>query len=64
MTPADLIVPALLFIILTPGVILTLPSSTGGLLFSGQTGIVPVIVHAVIFSILYATLRGIFPRFY
>jgi hypothetical protein len=64
LTPADLVVPALLFILLTPGVLLTIPPSTEGVLLSGQTGIVPVIVHAVIFSILYASLRGIFPRFY
>lgn len=61
MTSADMIVPALLFIMLTPGVILTLPP---GEFFSGNTGVVPVVVHAMIFSILFATLRGIFPQFY
>lgn len=60
-TSADLIVPALLFIMLTPGVILTLPP---GEFFSGNTGIVPVIVHTVVFSITFASMRGIFPRFY
>ena len=64
LTPADLVVPALLFIVLTPGVLLTIPPGTEGVLLSGQTGIVQVIVHAVIFSILYSSLRGIFPRFY
>jgi hypothetical protein len=61
MTLADLVVPALLFILLTPGVILTLPP---GEFFSGHTGLVPIIVHAVVFSITFASLRGIFPRFY
>ena len=64
MTPADLIVPALLFILLTPGVILTLPPGSSGVFFSGQTGIVAVMVHAIVFSILFASLRGLFPRFY
>ena len=54
-TLADLIVPVILFIALTPGVILSLPA--GG-------GMVPVMVHAVVFSIVWATTRGLFPRFY
>ena len=64
MTPADLIVPALMFIFLTPGVFLTIPPLSGGVFLSGQTGIVQVIVHAVVFSMLFASLRGLFPRFY
>jgi hypothetical protein len=64
LTPADLIVPSLLFILLTPGVILTLPPSGGSIFFSGQTGIVSVLVHAVVFSITFASLRGVFPQYY
>ena len=64
LTPADLIVPALLFVLLTPGVLLTLPPSGGPVFFSGKTGIVPVMVHAVVFSILFASLRGVFPQYY
>ena len=64
LTPADLIVPALLFILLTPGVILTLPPIDGPVFFSGKTGLVPVMVHTVIFSILFASLRGVFPQYY
>lgn len=63
LTLADLIVPALIFIMLTPGVILTVPSD-GPLFFSGRTGIVPVMVHAVVFSIVWASTRGLFPQFY
>jgi hypothetical protein len=64
MTPADLIVPALLFILLTPGVLLTLPPSGGPVFLSGQTGLVPVLVHTVVFSILFASLRSVFPQYY
>jgi hypothetical protein len=64
LTPADLIVPALLFIFLTPGVILTLPPSGGSVFFSGQTGIVPALVHTLVFSIVWASTRGFFPQFY
>jgi hypothetical protein len=64
MTTADLFVPAILFVLLTPGVLLTLPPLSGGAFFSGQTGLVQVIVHAVVFSIAFASLRGFFPQFY
>ena len=64
LTVADLIVPAVLFVLLTPGVILTLPPSGGPVLFSGRTGIVQVLVHTVVFTITFASLRGIFPQFY
>ena len=64
MTTADLIVPAILFVLLTPGVLLTLPPASGGAFFSGQTGLVQVIVHAIVFSITFASLRGFFPQFY
>ena len=64
LTPADLIVPALLFVLLSPGVILTLPPNGGSIFFSGSTGIVPIMVHTLIFSIMWASLRGFFPQFY
>jgi hypothetical protein len=64
LTPADLIVPALLFVLLTPGVILTLPPNGGPVFLSGKTGIVPVLVHTLVFSIVWASLRGFFPQFY
>ena len=64
LTPADLIVPALFFVLLTPGVILTLPPDGGSVFFSGKSGIVPILVHALVFSIVWASLRGFFPQFY
>jgi Protein of unknown function (DUF3339) len=64
LTPADLVVPAFLFILLTPGVLLTLPPMGGPIFLSGRTGLVPVLVHAVVFSVVYATLRGTFPQYY
>jgi len=64
MTPADLIVPALLFVILTPGVFLTLPPDGGPIFFSGHTGLVPILVHTLVFSIVWASTRGFFPKVY
>jgi len=55
MTLADLIVPSIWFIALTPGLLLSIPSGRG---------IVPVLVHSVVFSIVWASTRGLFPQFY
>lgn len=56
LTTADLVVPVALFIALTPGVIMTLPGDTH------QP--IAVAVHALVFSIVFALLRGQFPQFY
>jgi hypothetical protein len=63
LTQADMIVPALLFILLTPGVVLTLPP-INGIFFTGKTGPVQVATHTFVYAILFATLRGAFPRYY
>jgi hypothetical protein len=55
MTLADLVVPAFFFILLTPGVLVSIPS--GG-------GVVPIMVHSIVFSIVWASTRGLFPQFY
>lgn len=56
LTTADLIVPVVLFIALTPGVIMTLPGDTHHA--------IAVAVHALIFSIIFALMRGQFPQYY
>ena len=61
---ADLIVPAVLFIALTPGVLLTIPPKSGGLFLSGQTSPMAVGAHTLVFAILFAYLRSAFPRAY
>ena len=45
---------AILFFLLSPGVILTIPPGNRGLFFSGQTSIVAAAVHAVVFCLLCA----------
>jgi hypothetical protein len=42
----------LLFILLSPGVLLTLPPGSLGVLASGQTSIVAAIIHAAVFVVL------------
>lgn len=64
MTNADIIVPLILFAILTPGVLLTIPPGSKGLLMSGQTSNIAVIVHAVVYALTFAVLRKQFPQAY
>ena len=64
LTKADLIVPAILFILLSPGLLLTLPPGSGGVFMSRQTSVTAIIVHAVVFTAVFSGLRKVFPKFY
>jgi len=55
-TRADLIVPSLLFVVLSPGVLFTLPPG-------GEFPIV-ICIHSILFAIIFATLRTVFPQYY
>lgn len=55
-TKADLVVPVILFLVLSPGVLFTLPPR-------GDLPVV-VILHTFIFAIIFATLRTVFPQYY
>jgi uncharacterized membrane protein len=61
LTKADLMVPALLFVLLSPGMLVTIPP---GSFLSGMTGRLPVAVHTFVFAVLFATLRSVFPQYY
>jgi hypothetical protein len=52
----NIFVPVLLFVLLSPGVLLSLPS--------GQTLLVQVLVHAAVFGVVYWFLRKTFPQYY
>ena len=64
LTKADLFVPAVLFVLLTPGLVLTIPPSNGGLFVSGQTSPLAVGAHTLVFAMLFAFLRGQYPQYY
>ena len=64
LTKADLIVPTVLFILLSPGLLLTIPPGSGGLFRSGQTSLSAVISHALVFALVFALLRRQFPMVY
>jgi hypothetical protein len=56
MLDANVLVPVILFVLLSPGVLLSLPP--------GQSLIVQVLTHAVVFGAVYLGLRSTFPQFY
>ena len=64
LTKADLIVTATLFVILSPGLLLTLPPGSGGVFRSGQTSMLSVVLHSIVLAVLFAILRRQYPQFY
>jgi hypothetical protein len=60
----NILVPTLLFIILSPGLLLTIPPQDKGLFMSGQTSVTSILVHAVVFAILFYALRTFFSQYY
>ena len=61
---ADLIVPAFLFVLLSPGVLLTIPPGSRGVFMSGQSSLTAVGVHTLVFALVFSFLRGAFPAYY
>ena len=64
LTRSDLIVTTILFLALSPGLLLTIPPGSGGLLQSGQTSIQAALTHAIVFAVVFAILRRQFPQYY
>jgi hypothetical protein len=64
LTRTDLLVTTALFILLSPGLLLTLPPGAGGVFKSGQTSIAASLTHAVVFALVFAILRRQFPQYY
>jgi hypothetical protein len=56
MVDLNVLVPVILFVVLSPGVLLALPP--------GQSLLVQVLTHAVVFGLVYWGLRTTFPQFY
>ena len=65
LTKTDLIVTGLLFALLSPGMLLTLPPVKGtGVFRSGKTGVAPIMTHALVYAVVFALLRKQFPQVY
>ena len=62
--PADLFVPVVLFVLLTPGILLTIPPGSRGVFKSGQSSVTAVGVHTLVFALVFSFLRGQFPNYY
>lgn len=58
--PMDLVVPTVLFLLLSPGILLTLPPTKNG----SFTSLEAVLTHSLVFAMLFALLRKLFPQFY
>ena len=62
--PADLVVPAVLFILLSPGVVLTIPPGSKGFFMSGQSSPAAVAVHTLVYALVFSFMRGQFAQYY
>ena len=54
-----LLLATVLFVLLSPGVLLTLPPIGGKIWMSGKTSLMAVLVHAVVFYVLLSMRRQI-----
>ena len=64
LTRTDLVVTTVLFLALSPGMLLTLPPGSKGVFMSGQTSPASALVHTVVFVLVFAVLRKQFPQYY
>jgi hypothetical protein len=64
LTKTDILVTTALFIALSPGLLLTLPPGSGGVVRSGQTSLPAALTHSIVFAVVFALLRRQFPQFY
>ena len=61
LTQNDLLVTTTLFMALSPGMLLTIPP---GKIMSGKTSQSAILVHTIVFALVFALLRKQFPKFY
>ena len=64
LTRTDLVVTTVLFLALSPGMLLTLPPGSKGVFMSGQTSPESALVHTIVFALVFALLRKQFPKYY
>lgn len=64
LTKTDLLVTTFLFVLLSPGLLLTLPPGSGGAFRSGQTSFASQLTHTLVFALVFAILRKQFPQYY
>jgi hypothetical protein len=52
----------ILFILLSPGFILSIPAVSGNYFMTGKTSITAVLVHALVFGVVIFLLRKYYPE--
>ena len=52
------------FVLLTPGVLLTLPPGSRGVFMSGQSSPAAVAVHTLVYALVFSFMRGQFAQYY
>lgn len=62
--PANIIVPILLVVLFTPGLLFTIPPGSKGFFMSGQSSIEAVLVHSVIVAGIYYFLIDKYKQYY
>ncbi len=60
----NVLVPSILFNLLSPGNLLTIPPKKMRLLFSGLTSRTAIAVHTVVFALVYSFLRTKYANLY
>ena len=55
--PANLIMPLVLIMVLTPGFLLTLPPGDGSIFKSKNSSLLAMAVHSIVFIVLYSFLK-------
>jgi hypothetical protein len=64
LTKTDLLVTTVLFLALSPGMLLTLPPGKGGVFTSGETSQSAIVAHTVVYAVVFALIRKQFPKLY
>lgn len=64
LTKTDLLVTTVLFLALSPGMLLTLPPGKGGVFTSGGTSQSAIVAHTVVYAVVFALIRKQFPKLY
>jgi len=60
----NILIPTLLFILLSPGLFLTLPPTSKGVWMSRETSIRSIFLHSLVFAFIYFLLRKFFAEYY
>ena len=64
LSPANILMPALLIVLFSPGLLLSIPPNGKGIFMSGQSSMASSVVHAIVVGLLFSVLLKRYPQFY